>query len=136
MNTKSFAMAVAATFVGLSTVSLAQSRIVINVPFAYTTTQNTLPPGEYTVRTDLTNGMVKIVSSDFKHMATLIGHGVQPSLKGDHPAGMTFTRYGDQYFLTRVWAGGSPAGVELNKSRAEREQIAALGRTVTLSATR
>ena len=34
---------------------------------------------------------------------------------------LVFNRYGDQYFLSKIWAPSSDTGRELPKSRLERE---------------
>jgi hypothetical protein len=34
---------------------------------------------------------------------------------------LVFNRYGDQYFLSKIWAASSDSGRELPKSRLERE---------------
>lgn len=133
-----------ATLVILATLSLvatslvAQSKPVItaNVPFNFVAGGKTLPAGEYQIQTERPN-VVLIQSRDSKSSTNLSAHSAQ-NTEMSGVAALRFNRYGDRYFLSQVWTG-SDLGQELPKSRAEKEQIAALPAhqgTVTLAAER
>jgi len=133
-----------ATFVILATLSLAatslvaQSKPVIkaNVPFDFMVGAKTLPAGEYRIQTERPN-LVLIQGSDSKFNTNLIAHSAQDTQMSG-VAALRFNRYGDRYFLSQVWTG-SDMGQELLKSRAEKEQIAAVPThqgTVTVAAER
>jgi hypothetical protein len=44
--------------------------------------------------------------------------------KTGHVGKLVFNRYGEQYFLSKIWAPFSDTGRELTKSRLEREVAA------------
>jgi hypothetical protein len=120
-----------ATLVILATLSLGATSLVaqsqplikVNVPFNFVAGGKTLPAGQYTVQADRTH-VVAIQSADFKSAMALISHSAE-NTEMDGVAALKFNRYGDRYFLSQIWTGGA-VGQELPKSRAEKEQIAAL----------
>jgi hypothetical protein len=97
--------------------------IKANVPFNFMVGGKTLPAGEYRIQTERPN-LVLIQSSDSKSHTNLIAHSAQDT-QMNGVAALRFNRYGDRYFLSQVWTG-SDVGQELAKSRAEKEQIAAV----------
>jgi len=133
-----------ATFSILATLSLAATSlmaqsmptITVNVPFNFAVGAKTLPAGEYQVQTDRP-GLVLIHSKNFKSAVNLITHSAEDTQMNGVGA-LKFHRYGDRYFLSQIWTGGD-VGRELPKSRAEKEQIAAVPPhqgSVTLAAER
>lgn len=121
-----------ATFGILATLSLAATSLVaqskplikVNVPFNFVAGAKTLPAGEYQVDTDRPN-VVLIQSKDSKpNMNLVIVHSAQ-NTQMNGVAALKFNRYGDRYFLSEIWTG-SDVGRQLPKSRAEKEQIAAV----------
>jgi hypothetical protein len=120
-----------ATFGILATLSLAATSLLaqskplikVNVPFNFVAGAKTLPAGEYQVHTERPN-VVLIQSMDSKSNMNLTAHSAQDR-KMDGVAAVRFNRYGDRYFLSEIWTG-SDLGQQLLKSRAEKEQIAAL----------
>jgi hypothetical protein len=120
-----------ATFGILATLSLAATSLVaqskplikVNVPFNFVAGAKTLPAGEYQVHTERSN-VVLIQSMDSKSNMNLIAHSAEDR-KMDGVAALRFNRYGDRYFLSEIWHG-SDVGQQLSKSRAEKEQIAAV----------
>jgi hypothetical protein len=121
-----------ATFVILATLSLAATSLVaqsrpaikVNVPFNFMVGAKTLPAGEYQVQADRLQQLVWIRSADFKSNLNLISNSAQ-NAQMNGVAALMFHRYGDRYFLSQIWTG-SDVGQELLKSRAEKEQIAAV----------
>ncbi len=134
-----------ATFGILATLSLAATSLLaqskplikVNVPFNFVAGAKTLPAGEYQVDTERPN-VVLIQSKDStSNMNLLIAHSAQ-NTQMNGVAALKFNRYGDRYFLSEIWTG-SDVGRQLPKSRAEKEQIAAVPThqgTVTLAAGR
>jgi len=134
-----------ATFGILATLSLAATSLLaqskplikVNVPFNFVAGAKTLPAGEYQVDTERPN-VVLIQSKDStSNMNLLIAHSAQ-NTQMNGVAALKFNRYGERYFLSEIWTG-SDVGRQLPKSRAEKEQIAAVPThqgTVTLAAGR
>ena len=82
-----------------------QRLMTVNIPFAFSVENHTLPEGEYTIFTVTPERSIRIVSSDGKHSAivnTLANYASSPS----ENSRLVFHRYGNEYFLTQVWAVG------------------------------
>lgn len=94
-----------------------------NVPFDFIVNQQTMPKGEYTVKSIGTLGSEALLVQNVAGSSVeglLIGH----SKEAYQPASvskMVFHRYGDQYFLAQVWTLGNSAGQEFPKSSREKE---------------
>ena len=116
----------------------AQSKppMTVNVPFNFAAGAQTLPAGEYRLRA-MARNVVAIQTADYKTTVMLVSHSTENTNMNGLGA-LTFNRYGDRYFLSQIWMG-SNVGEELPKSRAEKEQIAAIPAhqgSVTLAAGR
>jgi len=78
-----------------------QRLMTVNIPFAFSVENHSLPEGEYTIFTVTPERSIRIVSSDGKHSAivnTLPNYANSPS----ENSRLVFHRYGDEYFLTQV----------------------------------
>ena len=91
--------------------------IKVNIPFAFTAGNKTLPAGAYRVR-NLTSETLLIQSADGKQVTNILTNHKQA---GPTPGQvkLAFHRYGDRYFLAQVWTLWE--GYEVTRSRAERE---------------
>jgi len=124
-----------ASFMILTTLSLlvmltttsvyAQSdmRLKVNIPFEFSVGKKILPAGEYSVRYMVPSALV-IESVDLSASQSFFTLATQAKATRDESA-LIFNRYGDQYFLSTIWIGGTPYGHELVKHRAEEELIQA-----------
>ena len=93
------------TAVTLSAQTTNQRLMTVNIPFAFSVENSSLPEGEYTIFTVTPERSIRIVSSDGKHSAivnTLPNYAKSPS----ENSRLVFHRYGDEYSLTQVWAAG------------------------------
>ena len=89
-----------------------------DIPFDFVVGEKRLPSGEYHVKS--LNQVTQIQSKDAHSTAIVLTTGMQAGKIAD--AGkLVFNRYGDQYFLSKIWAPSSDMGRELSKSRLERE---------------
>src|SRR5262245_1468524 len=93
--------------------------IKVNIPFAFTVRNKTLPAGVYRVRNLMSDALL-IQSADRKQVETFQTNHMQAGLTPER-AKLSFRRYGDRYFLAQVWTPWE--GYELALSRAEREVI-------------
>ena len=90
-----------------------------NIPFDFVVGEKRLPSGEYHVKS-LNPVLTQIQSKDGHSTAIVLTAGMQAAKISD--AGkLVFNRYGDQYFMSKIWAPSSDSGRELPKSRLERE---------------
>ena len=94
-----------AAAITLSAQTTNQRLMTVNIPFAFSVENHSLPEGEYTIFTVTPERSIRIVSSDGKYSAivnTLPNYAKSPS----ENSRLVFHRYGDEYFLTQVWAAG------------------------------
>jgi hypothetical protein len=98
-----------------------ENAITVSIPFEFAVGEKTMPAGEYTIKS-LVNGSLQsrllIRSKDGRNAAAFPTWTVEAkSIQKE--ARLTFNRYGDQYFLTQVWAPDTNIGRELPKSGIE-----------------
>ena len=82
-----------------------QRLMMVNVPFAFSVEDRSLPAGEYLVLTVTPERSIRMVSIDGKHSAivnTLPNYAKAPSANSR----LVFHKYRDEYFLAQVWTGG------------------------------
>jgi hypothetical protein len=83
----------------------ASETIKVNVPFAFTVRNQTLPAGEYLVRRDDTDPAVLLIQNvDRTHAGTFV---LTNAAGGHDPTGdkscLSFTRTGETYQLSSIW---------------------------------
>ena len=112
-----------ASFIVVLTVASASANISeplkVNIPFAFTVGNQTLPAGAYKVNT-VAGKTLQIRSMDNKQVATIHTNNLRAEQTPGH-AKLSFRRYGDRYFLIQVWAPWE--GYEMPRSRAELEFV-------------
>ncbi len=101
----------------------AQSIWKAEIPFDFAVGNTRLPAGEYEVKPKSNSGVILIQGQDARSSAyamTIVGQAGKPS----DVSKLVFNRYGDQYFLSKIWTPFSNTGRELTESRLEREVAA------------
>ncbi len=111
-----------------ATSAYAQTRQMrVQIPFAFRAGDQLMPAGEYRTTLDPV----------FRQMTLLLRDGGSivfvPGVKAERRAAtnrgiLVFRKYGNQYFLRRVWNAGTADGFELFRSKAEREMAKAYPR--------
>ncbi|HEY7307251.1 MAG TPA: hypothetical protein VH601_24215 [Bryobacteraceae bacterium] len=96
--------------------------IIANVPFDFTALDQHLSAGTYTFTSDSPQGTILIHGEQGGAAAFVLGLPVQAN-KIQEDAKLVFHRYGDQYFLSKIWYPWTDQGRELRVSKVE-EQIA------------
>ena len=91
-----------------------------NIPFGFNVGQKALAPGAYLVR-EVSPNVLEIRNANNHAAAMILTHGDEPG-KVAGKATLTFQRYGDQYFLSRV--STDARGWGLVPSAREKELIA------------
>ena len=115
------ALAVISLF-GMLTAPVVQAQSgmqVANIPFQFNVGKAVLPAGEYHVKS-VNPSTFLIQSKDGHQAAVAITIGVSSS-KEEDKGKLVFNRYGNQYFLSKVWRAGNREGRELLKSPTEIE---------------
>jgi hypothetical protein len=98
------------------------SSVDICIPFAFHAGNQRMPAGDYrfempVVGAMATGSMLRIVSLDASHCQHLISRTILP-VTTDTDWHVSFSKIGDQYFLSKVWNGDY--GAELSKTPTAR----------------
>jgi hypothetical protein len=127
MKTKLFAIGAALLlFVVAASVCYAQqTALAVTIPFAFQAGNQTMPAGEYRVESLLT-GTARVQCLRQVNGAAVMIVSTTPveARNGYSNPELVFNRYGQTYFLSQIWTGGSQ-GHQLFKS--DREKEIALG---------
>ena len=96
-------------------------RLAANIPFEFVTGTRTLPAGHYVIDTAAAYSVVLVWNESTREASTALTSSVsEPFVLTTPEAKLIFRRYGNQYFLARIWNGTSANGREIPMSRAER----------------
>ncbi len=105
------------------TVASAQAQtgyqIATNIPFDFTAGKASLRAGSYSIK--LISGNTLLVSSSDGTESVLLLARQAEHAGTRKPARIIFNRYGDRYFLSRIFLSENDLGCEVNPSRAERD---------------
>ncbi|HXY13173.1 MAG TPA: hypothetical protein VEI26_01590 [Terriglobales bacterium] len=95
----------------------------VNVPFNFVVTAETLPSGEYTIRSEPNvEHALSINAAGQKSRVFLATPSLSlKGMKASQQTKLVFTRYGDQYFLSEIWMAGNSVGQQLPKGGRELE---------------
>lgn len=97
------------------------SGVKANIPFAFQVGSRVLPAGTYTFTQD--NQSVMQVNGSDSHNRILAMALPQSSLNAPKTSTITFTKYGDHYFLHKVSSSSSTTAWECPTARQEKELI-------------
>jgi hypothetical protein len=102
-------------------VARAQEAMVVNIPFAFTAGEATLPAGEYRVqKMDGTGAVLLVHCRDAKASAFVVTNAT-PEKGQQTRSKLVFNRYKDHYFLSQVWNAGYSSGRQLRQTQQEKE---------------
>jgi hypothetical protein len=115
LTTLSFMVMLAAT----SVYSQTSTGLMATIPFEFVIGNRAFPAGEYSFRYKYTN-VIQIQSLDRgESMFVLTGPAKGKKTRNE----LGFNRYGDKYFLSRLWTEGDDARRAVRMSSSERELI-------------
>jgi hypothetical protein len=103
--------------------AFAQSTAVLraDIPFEFRVGGTLLPAGQYEVVPQTGRNLLEIQCFDCKTAGVLVRvQWVEAAARPDKGE-LIFHRYGNAYFLSKVWSPGSSQGREMPASPAERE---------------
>jgi hypothetical protein len=118
------AFAVACAFAGGNTAVLKAK-----IPFGFSVGEVSLPAGEYTVFGREGTSFL-LIQDDQTNQGCAVLSNPGKSFVPDGKGKLQFHRYGDQYFLSQVFAGFEHAGHKLPVSKQEKEQMVATSNNV------
>ena len=98
-------------------------RIQAKIPFDFQVGSKKFPKGEYTIESINTTGLMRI--SNAKGKKTITFMAIRDKQNSKMKSRLSFRRYGEQYFLRKVW-DGQDAIFELERSSAEKKVAKAL----------
>ena len=110
---------------GLSTAQAQTSRsteLRANIPFEFSVGNQTMPAGEYTVQCTNPDSSMKVlqVRSRDGHASALIQTNSVIGMTQED-AKLVFNRYDDQYFFAQAWLPADSLGMQVPKSRSEKQ---------------
>jgi hypothetical protein len=111
------------TVVGLSSAKAQTSGptiLRVDIPFAFSVGNQTLPAGEYRVTCVNTASNMKILQLRNQAGGTVLIHTSSVIGKTQDNAKLLFNRYGDQYFFAQAWLVSDNIGLQAPKSRTEK----------------
>jgi hypothetical protein len=114
-------------FAGLMVPATQAQSFTLNaeIPFDFAVGDKWLPAGEYQVK-PVSERVTFIQSKDARSSALAMTMPVNAGKTSD-VSKLVFNRYGNQYFLSKIWTRSSDTGREFSKSRLEREVAAHTG---------
>ena len=106
----------------VTTAASAQSISVrANVPFSFIVNRITLPAGEYLVESADNQGRALRFANLNSQARDLVISNYCGGVAAATQTKLIFHRYGDRYFLKRIWVAGNSTGHELMTSPRETE---------------
>jgi hypothetical protein len=106
----------------VTTVASAQStKVKVTVPFSFIVNRANLPAGEYLVQSVDVEGKVLAIRNVETNTTNLVIFNSCTSLASPTQTKLIFHRYGERYFLSRIWVAGNTSGHELSHSSREKE---------------
>lgn len=113
------------TVVGLSTAKAQTSgttQLIANIPFEFSVGNKTMPAGEYTVRCTNPASDLKVFQLRSRDgRASVMARTNSVIGKTQEDAKLVFNRYGDHYFFAQAWFQADSTGVQVSKSRSEKQ---------------
>jgi len=137
MRTLWTAMAVAA-LTGASAMAGDTVAIRTKVPFDFTVGDRRVPAGDYRFERNGSPHVI-LISSFETGTALIVPRDPVAGQAAGRPNTLVFHKYGERYFLKEIWVGDGQSGVQLPRSRSEKEAMSAqrpVRTTLTASVTR
>ena len=99
--------------------SLFSFRIKADIPFDFQIGKKKMPKGDYIIESVNDSGTVLIRKEKGGKAVNIMT--VVDKHTDKHKSKLVFRRYGDQYFLARIWDGSSETVLKIEKSSAEKK---------------
>jgi len=99
--------------------SLFTFRIKADIPFDFQVGKKKMPKGDYIIESVGSSGTILIRKEKGGKAVNVLT--VIDKHTDKHKSRLMFRRYGDQYFLARIWDGSSETVLKIEKSSAEKK---------------
>lgn len=121
MKTLRFAMFALGFLVVVSAAQAQTTYLKANVPFDFVVGGQSLPAGEYSLRSlGMTSEVLAIHNDDQSDTQWALSYACE-KLEPATKSVLVFRRVGDQYFLSRIWIAGNNRGREFPMSAIEKQ---------------
>ncbi len=101
---------------------MAQIQLRASVPFDFVVGGQTMPAGDYLVRTVSNFGVLELRNESSGATPVLAMSDAANGSLQEGGAFLAFHRYGGDYFLTKIWDGSVAVGRSIPMSRTEQER--------------
>ena len=96
--------------------------LTAEVPFAFTAGNSNLESGRFFIKeVNSSMNIVNITSQEGKGSIILIAGGTMVENPYSSRPRLVFNKYGDRYFLSKIWYGNAGMGCQLTHTKAEKE---------------
>ncbi|MGD0774201.1 MAG: hypothetical protein ABSC05_15395 [Candidatus Solibacter sp.] len=112
----------------------ASQAITVDVPFAFQVNNKQFPAGKYHLTAGAGQPALLIRGVDTKQSMFGLTSPIDSKQIREYPT-LVFSRYGDRYFLSQIWAAGSTTGRGLTAGAAEREVAQRWAKSASTSGT-
>lgn len=99
--------------------SLFSFRIKADIPFEFQVGKKKMPKGDYIIESVGSSNTILIRKEKGGKAVNVMA--VVDKHTDKHKSRLMFRRYGDQYFLARIWDGSSETVLKIEKSSAEKK---------------
>ena len=99
--------------------SLFSFRIKADIPFDFQIGKKKMPKGDYIIESVNDSGTGLIRKEKGGKAVNIMT--IKDKHTDKHKSKLMFRRYGDQYFLARIWDGSSESVLKIEKSSAEKK---------------
>jgi hypothetical protein len=107
---------------GSLTLGAQSMRLEAKIPFDFRIGEKAMPAGDYTVIHS--DGVLRVRNFAGKTKNAMCLVRAAHKVNGEGAAKLVFHRYGNEYFLSAVWQWGGTSGVEVPRTKLEREYAA------------
>jgi hypothetical protein len=123
MKTRTILMAAAMSLTVLAStrVAQAQEQLVVTIPFDFAAGSANLPAGDYSVKLGPTDHTILLINRDNPAVSMFLTANSAAAVEPQTQSKLVFNRYGDRYFLSKIWMEGHTEGRQLPKSGREKE---------------
>ncbi|MBP6822723.1 MAG: hypothetical protein KA368_14330 [Acidobacteria bacterium] len=94
-------------------------RIKADIPFDFQVGKKKMPKGDYIIESVNDSGTILIRREKGGKAVNVLT--VKDKHTDKHKSKLMFRRYGDQYFLARIWDGSSETVLKIEKTSAEKK---------------
>jgi len=108
------------------------NRVEATISHSFIVSTKTLPPGKYTFQMEQgsDNGVMIVTSADGKNSDQFIVRESQAAATPAHTE-LTFRRYGNKEFLSKIFEGGNKLGVSISEPSKLEKELQAQGQKPT-----